>query len=293
MSRETRLLKLRLRTFCFLLVVGGISPARADHVNYAVLFSGGGDPAVNDDRFYDEALRMWNITVNKLGFSAANVFVLFADGTDPAVDRSSGVNSDWSVPVSAGSTVQPATSANLQALFGSLTTVVSGDASLYFWSFDHGGNTSPPTLDGSSITAWGGSITSADFATWVNPIQAESELFAFAQCNSSGMVHFLDPSPGGIRFATWAARWDEASFGSGWADAWANGLEGGLWSTSSLATYAAENDLFAEFGLEHPGFTGSDFDILTGKPVPEPSSIALLVSVLAVLLWRGAPRAPR
>ncbi len=121
----------------------------------------------------------------------------------------------------------------------------------------------------------------------MNPIQAKSELFAFAQCNSSGMLHFLDPAFDGERFAAWAARWDESSWGSGWADAWADGLDAGLWTTYALGTYAILNDPFGPslFGLEHPGLTGSNFDILTGRPVPEPSSMVLLVSVLLGLLF--------
>jgi hypothetical protein len=48
-------------------------------VNYAVLFSGGVEPDMNYNYYYNDTLRMWNIMTGTLGYDPANVYVLFAD----------------------------------------------------------------------------------------------------------------------------------------------------------------------------------------------------------------------
>lgn len=72
---------------CFL-----CSPKFASAEHYAMVFSGGLDPSQNHDRYYDETLRMWNNLTKIWGYGVDDVYVLFADGTNPAVDRSSDVS---------------------------------------------------------------------------------------------------------------------------------------------------------------------------------------------------------
>ena len=109
------------------------------HTNYAVLFSGGYNAQNNHDRYYDQTLRMWNILTQTpdLNFDVNNVHVLFADGTDPAVDRSSDVSSDWSSIVNTSGNIVSASAENLQTTITSLASIIDENSSFYFWSFDH------------------------------------------------------------------------------------------------------------------------------------------------------------
>jgi hypothetical protein len=262
------------------------------HTTYSVIFSGGYDRWNNHDRYYEETLRMWQIQTGILGYDMDKVYVLFADGTNPAVDRSSGVSSDWSMIPATGH-IAPATRANLMSTIGLIRDELIGpEDSFHFWSFDHGSNphvdpsdptTYPPTIEDTELVAWGTPwITDVDFASWVNPLNVKGEMYAFGQCFAGGMVDDLNILPGENRFAAWAADWYEYSWGKGWADAWADGLEAGLVTTYALGQYAVDNDPYGPMGTgaEHPGWTGDDFNILTNEPeaIPEPSTILLIGS---------------
>ena len=134
------------------------SPA-ARGENYAVLFSGGDSAYHNWDRYYNNTLRVWNLLTGTLAYKPENVWVVFADGTDPGLDQhidgGGYVNSDWSSVVSAGATVLPATSANLQNTMANLT---AGPMDLAFlWTFDHGSGTrfNPAVTGEEKLTGWG------------------------------------------------------------------------------------------------------------------------------------------
>ena len=298
-------------------------PSRAiasPDTTYAVLFSGGLDAANNHDRYYEETLRMWNISVGLFGVN--NVFVLFADGLAPAVDRSSGVSSDWTPITNAGGNIEAATHDNLFARLTALSSVITPQDSFYFWSFNHGDNPSfpdcpneapnapnspilnkanppgclPPVVANPNdvvLTAWQApSIRDDELAAWVAPINAKKEAYAFAECFSGGMVDDLFPDPN--RFAAWAAAANECSFDRGWADAWADAIEAGLRSTWKMGEFARVNDPFGggpAINKETPGWTGANFHFLTNESVPEPSTFALfLISLLGITLCRRERR---
>lgn len=264
----------------------GAIPALADHLDYAVLFSGGFNADSNHDYYYTSTLNMWDVTVNTLGFDPSRVFVLAADGTNPAADRDSGNNSDWSGVVARGTTVEAASSANLASLFGVLAKTMTADDSFYFWSFDHGGNSDPPQLGNSVLWGWNQDpIYAADFAAWASDFDVKAQIYAFAQCNASGMAYALTQYPRENRFSAWAAAWNEPSWGEGWADAWAEGIESGLRDTVPLGIYAWEHDIFASAGLEHPGFIGENINIVTNEVViPEPQAIWLLATAVLFMV---------
>ena len=274
---------------CVLLVFVG-STAMAD--TYGVIFSGGINAGNNHDRYYDETLRMYNIMTTDLGYD--EVYVLFGDGTDTAIDRSSGVSSDWSM-IEAGH-IEAATATNLENRLTSLQTQITTSDVFHFWSFDHGYNEtyddSPPvpaTEDLGGLCAWDPTwadyrIADDVFASWVNPIDAYAEAYIFGQCFAGDMVNELNIVAGENRFAAWAADWYEPSWGRGWADAWADGLESGLLWTHDLGAYAVDNDPFGPSGTgaEHPGWLGDNLNILTGVPVPVPGAVLLGMLGLSV-----------
>jgi hypothetical protein len=287
-------------------------PLGAPHTTYAVLFSGGGDSANNHDRYYDETLRMWDIATTLFGVN--QVYTLFADGTDPAIDRSSNVSSDWTPITNAGGHIQPATSANLQAVLAQLAIDIEPTDSFYLWTFDHGDGDEPgPNIPDempyeAKLIGWGANdeITDDQLATWVQPINAMAEAYAFGQCFCGGMADDILGAPNADnRFVAWAQGNYDCSYGQGWIDAWADGLElaiaGGdvddtlAWSTYKLGGLAQRNDPFGfgagavppDRGLERPGYAGYNFHFLSNEAVPEPGTLGLLlVGVIALVASR-------
>ena len=277
--------------FCRTLVMGsaiwislGGIPALAD-LTYAVLFSGGANPDNNRDYYYTDTLDMWDVAVNTLGFDPSHIYVLSADGLDPAVDRTSGVNSDWSSIAEKGSTVEAATSANLSALFDTLADTMTMNDSFYFWSFDHGGSSNPPQLPNTVLWGWQEPIYATDFAAWTSGFRVKAQIYAFAECNASGMAWALTQYPRDNWFAAWAAAWDESSYGDAWAAAWTAGLRSGLRDTIPLGIYARDHDILASFDMEHPGFIGENINIVTNEIVtPEPEAICLLATAVLIIV---------
>ena len=265
--------------FIMMFALGVFLPAVVSAESFAVLFSGGYNQYNNHDRYYEETLRMWNIMTDTLGYSADNVYVLFADGTDTAVDRSSGLNSDWSMIESAGGHIEAGTADNLEDTLAYLSGVMDTEDCFDFWSFDHGYGTDTAP-DSGGLVAWGSEWVDDDvFASWVDPFDVKAEAYAFAQCYAGDMVDdIMDLDGSDHRFAAWAADWYESSWGKGWADAWADGLEAGLRWTHELGQYAMDNDPYGLLGTgaEHPGWTGANFHIVTNEPIPEPSTVVLL-----------------
>ena len=262
-------------------------PALAE--SYALVFSGGYNAVNNYDRYYDNTLRMWQDIVNVWKYKVDNVYVMFADGTDPAIDRSSGVSSDWSMIVSAGGHISAATTndfANVLQTIGS--RMVSGQDSFFLWSFDHGSQTDPPVMGSGSLCAWNDQlIYSTNFTTYLAPILSKTpvwDAYVLTQCYAQDMANSLGITSGNTnRFVSWAAAWNELSWDDGYAAAWAGGMESGLTASQALGTYATNNDPYGPSGSkeETPGWVGGNFVLA----VPEPETWVLLLSSFAVGGW--------
>lgn len=268
------------------------APKLASAANYALVFSGGVDPSNNHDRYYDETLRMWNNLTKLWGYNVNNVYVLFADGTNPAIDRSSDVSSDWSSIVSAGGHISAATTNDFKNTLQAIgDRMVAGSDDFLFWSFDHGSQTTPPVRGSGSLCAWNDeSIYSSEFPTYLNPISSKTpawDAYVLTQCYAADMISGLNiTSSSTNRFAAWAADWNEVSWGKGYADAWASGMESGLAMSQTLGTYAVNNDPFGPKGTaeEHPGWIGGNFSLAV---VPEPGSATLcLAGASAAVVFR-------
>jgi hypothetical protein len=238
-------------------------------------------------------------------YGVNNVYVLFADGTDPGLDRTNAanmqVNSDWSPITNAGGHILAATPENLQTVMSIIQEQMTPFTSFYFWSFDHGDLLNPAVGNNDvGLVPWdpnhtGVLISDQELANEVNLFpNAKAELFAFAQCYSGGMPDELFAGPNlPPRFAAWASGKDECSLGQGWADAWAKGLESGLRTSTELGQYARVNDPFGPNGTmqEAADYMGSDFNILTNDLVPEPSSLVCASCGLLLLMLRARTRA--
>ena len=252
---------------------------------YAVLFAGGGDKSSNYYKFYDDTLRMWEISTQILGFAANHVYILFADGLDPqadqnlviplsAADKPKYINSDWSTVVEAGSHVAAGNSENLKNTLAGLAAVMTPDDLFYLYCDDHGGNNSPiltvnrkerATHNDCYLVGWNSEhIPAAAFASWVDPIQAGKQVYAFGHCYSEGIADKLNLQPQDGRFAAWAAAWFTTSTIANpgekdWDDAWAENLQLGVCNTHNLGLAAINGDQFA--AQDFPGFSGDNLDL--------------------------------
>lgn len=298
------------------MIAGGLSAisyaAPVAHTDYAVLFSGGGDPDNNRPRYYNQTLRMWDITTGILGFDPKNVYVLFADGLDPAADHCTdegGIagnpcpsqtyrNSVWDRVVNAGGAVLDATRDSLFDTLDFLDQTMTTSDSFYFWSFDHGFNQNkvePFDPKSGGLVAWGEpGIWDHEFAGWVDFFDVKAEIYAFGQCFSGSMVDDLDLAHHANRFAAWAAAGCEPSWGDGWVDAWADAIESGVRWTHELGQYAIRFDPFGPngLGLENPGEAGRNIHIMTNQ-IPEPGGLGVLALIgLVVVVVGRAGKSP-
>jgi len=295
-----------IRTTGLVLVLLVLAVSAAEAANYAVVFSGGGEARQNYERYYEETLRIWGIMTGDLGYDVDQVYVLFSDGTDTGRDQNTGnyaspvyVNSDWTTITAAGGIIRDAEPATLQDTLLEIDELfVDGEDCFHFWSFDHGSNTDPATVDGGLLIGWGGAIRDDQFADWVSPIDGYAESYAMGQCFAGAMMDELQVLPDqSNRFYAWAAEWDELSWGRGWVDVWADALEQGLRDTHDIGNYANLMDPWGQSGTgdETPGWAGDNFHIITNVPydVPEPGTVTLLgagLGLFGVVLVRRRRR---
>ena len=189
--------------------------------NYAVLYSGGVNAANNHDRYYNNTKELYEILRNTYGIPQDNIYVFFADGTNSAVDRSSGVNSDMSYATK----VYSASPANLESvLVDTLTPLVDSNDHLFFWSFDHGGGTynAPGTTGEEVINGWGGNVDDADIASWLDGVGAGYLTAVYTQCFAGGILDNM--TLGSTEHGSAATNHYEYSWGDGFAAAYNDGL---------------------------------------------------------------------
>ncbi|NQV31364.1 MAG: cadherin-like domain-containing protein [Phycisphaeraceae bacterium] len=220
--------------------------------NYAVLFAGGARPAKNYQRYYNNTRDLYNILVGTYKLDPDNIFVLYADGTDPGADLSDGddfVDSDMSY----ARHVLAATPENLEEVLTQiLARRIDWNDHFFFWSFDHGGGNTdePETLDEEVLVGWDSSISDVDLAAWLRTINPGRFTFVATQCYAGGMLDNLLP----------LAQTEHGSaatnhYESSWGDAFAGAYNDGLLTHSQshdVYRYAYNHDGYATDG-EGPG----------------------------------------
>jgi hypothetical protein len=252
--------------------------------HYAILFSGGGNMTTNNGYYYTSTKRMYEVMTGTLGYE--EVYVLFADGKDPAPDLKVGANtyenSDWSFVPS--NMIRSATEASLIGTLNDILPRITPRDYFHLWTNDHGGTFTPfgwpgPTEDTVYLVPWGGSwldgsdaIHDEELASWIKPVMEQRHPFAadynFFQCYSGGMVDDLALAhPYTQRhFEMSSVPWNRTSIASetGGPSAWSDGIESGLRSTHDLAGFVQDIDM-----VNMPRYSGQDIDIVTGKEVGE------------------------
>jgi hypothetical protein len=249
---------------------------------YALIYSGGNNINSNFSFYNLETSRFWDLLVNKWGYDVDKVYVLFADGTEPDLDgvdyiKYTGlVNSDWSAVVKAGGHIGTATKGDfIETLQTIGDRMEPGRDSFFFWSFDHGGQTSPALSGNGSLISWySGEIFSREFGDFLRPIRARNpvwEAYVMNQCYAEDFANGLGITANDThRFVTWSSQWHETSTGYSFPLAWAKGMEAGLTTTHALGNYAIEHDANGPNGngFQHPGWVGGNFSMIDGSPVP-------------------------
>jgi hypothetical protein len=240
--------------------------------NYVVLFAGGISKAQNYPRYYDNIKAMYQTILGACNVRPENVWVIFADGTDPATDRSDNKNSDLSY--AAGSTILSATPANLLSALGTLASRVDSTDSFFFYSFDHGGGTEKGTMTTGEevLCGWGGDIRDDQLAPALLAINGKTNAYVFTQCFAGGMIDDLG-TLGSNRHAASATNHYEFSWGDGFAKAYQQALAAGWRWSNNLFNQAKANDPYTAAGSyadnggtwtnqkEHPWDTGGSFRV--------------------------------
>ncbi|MFM8890571.1 MAG: FG-GAP repeat domain-containing protein [Planctomycetia bacterium] len=218
--------------------------------NYAVLFAGGVNKANNHVRYYDNIKAMYQTLVGSCNVRPENIFVLHADGTNPAIDRSDNVNSDMSY--ASGANVLSATPANLLATLDYLAGRVDNTDSFFFFSFDHGGGSYNRTtvFDEEVLNGWGGDITDDALAPKLLAINGAANTYVFTQCFAGGLLDDLGTLASN-RHASSATNHYEYSWGNGFAKAYQEALAAGWRFSDTL--FRVFKDWFA--GTNQPRFT--------------------------------------
>ncbi|AGW12720.1 C13 family peptidase [Megalodesulfovibrio gigas] len=180
---------------------------------HAVIISGGYNSWSNYPRYWNDCAFFFR-TLKQYGFLDANIHVLFADGTDPAVDRSDGVSSPLDFNNDGVADIKySATKANIALVFNQLASALGSDDILYIFTTDHGepqeGNEHPYNTPDVLLDLWGESISGSELAAEVDKVNAKAMAGIFEQCFSGGMVEALK-KPNRVLMS--ASRWWEYSY---------------------------------------------------------------------------------
>ena len=158
--------------------------------NYAVIISGGGNRHYNHIRYWNDCSYIYRILTEKYNYNPANIYVLMADGTDPAIDNDSGtsfpidLNEDGIADIDYAATIS-----NISDVFKQLSSILKTDDNLFIYTIDHGGLFN----DESYLVLWNNQILFAsEFAEMVKQINTKSTNIVMGQCHSGGFIDFLN-----------------------------------------------------------------------------------------------------
>lgn len=251
---------------------------------YAVIISGGWSAPSNYPRYWNDCAYFYN-TLMSYGFLKENITVLFADGTDPAVDRSDGTSSPTDFDADGLPDINySATKANVTTVFDTLSAELTSDDILYIFTTDHGskqtGYDAPYATPNVTLCLWGEEITGDEFAAEVDKVTAKAIAAIFEQCYSGGLVEKLKAAN---RVLMSAARWWELSYAAVSIDydefsyyatkalaepASGDSNDDGVVTMEEAYLYALANDSYQEETIsggdndgEHPSYYSNPWDL--------------------------------
>jgi len=242
--------------------------------NYAVIFSGGGNISSNHPRYYDDVKYLYQ-TLNATGnLLPENIYVLFADGTNPENDSYKVVQSER-IPISSDMTfvtgyqtqVKSATQENLTSVIGTIADKMTDNDHLLFYSFDHGSEpeTSPKMVTSATDNEYlvtyssysSNWVTDKEFADILFQIDKGYVTLALTQCFAGGMLdNIIDPATGEClnpniseydKTNKWFGMAATSHFEASWGNAFSHSFIDGLTkhsNTEDVFAYTQKNDKF-------------------------------------------------
>lgn len=182
-----------------------------DH-KFAVLINGGFNLKSNWPRYWNDVSFMYKTLKQKYGYKDENIYVLFADGLNPAPDNFVMKNSDVDLDGDGYPDIDfPATREDINKVFDELSRRMKAECLLFVFTTGHGGQSQPEVEPTAAYLAlWDEDvITDVEFAAEVNKIKSyDTMVFVMEPCNSGGFSGEL-AGPG--RIFTSAAAYDEFS----------------------------------------------------------------------------------
>src|SRR5690606_23312005 len=132
---------------------------------------------------------MYNVLKQKYGYLTSHIYVLVADGTDPANDRRHYNGTYDSSPLDfdgdgVNDIAYPATKSAITEVFDQLSSIMTPDDYLFIFSTDHGNETVGDVV----LVLWGEQITATQFAAEVNKVNASHISVVMEQCFSGGFI---------------------------------------------------------------------------------------------------------
>jgi hypothetical protein len=176
--------------------------------SYAVLLSGGASMGSNHIRYYNDMTFMLTTLKEVYSFADDDIYVLMADGTNPAPDRSDGTNSPPDMDGDGTDDIDgPCTLAAIQGVFAELAGFVTSADQVFIFTTDHGGDESGWDV---YLNLWGEVMHDEVLASHMNSLPGPQFIVTMEQCFSGGFEDDLQTVP--PRVFSSAAAYNEPSY---------------------------------------------------------------------------------
>lgn len=230
------------------------TPANDPEHTYAWIISGGYDLNNNHIRYYGDVQFLYLTLTQDYGYTNDHIVICFADGTNPAVDNSSGQNSNPDFDLDGDTDIDfDATTAGITSGYNQLMSMVGADDHVFLFTTDHGGSGKsgldlPPEA---ILNLWNGQEWADDtYDALINTIPSLSFNVAMEQCYSGGFLLETIPTTGSqARTFASAANGVESSWAGNtfpqldeWAYWWIGAMHGSVPAAGSYSAGALPGD---------------------------------------------------